>query len=106
MKNGIYFVSFKSNMQDFGSGTVVVNNNTVNGGDFGYVYKGRIEGDSVELSVNRHDPSASSIVGNISSFTLTLTLKETSSGYAMTGVSKDLHGAQVQVRAKFIGDLA
>ena len=26
--------------------------------------------------------------------------------YAMTGVSKDLHGAQVQVSAKFIGDLA
>lgn len=33
MKDGIYFVVFRSNQRDFGNGTVVVKNNAVNGGD-------------------------------------------------------------------------
>ena len=30
MKDGIYFVVFRSNQRDFGNGTVVVKNNAVN----------------------------------------------------------------------------
>lgn len=41
MKDGIYFVHFKSNIQDFGTGTVVVQNKIINGGDFGFSYKGK-----------------------------------------------------------------
>ncbi len=42
MKDGIYFVVFRSNQRDFGNGTVVVKNNAVNGGDFGFTYQEKL----------------------------------------------------------------
>ncbi|MCV5343099.1 negative regulator GrlR, partial [Escherichia coli] len=43
MKNGIYFVTFSSNNHDVGQGTVVVKDNAINGGDFGFTYQGHIQ---------------------------------------------------------------
>ncbi|EFO1861873.1 hypothetical protein DUZ28_23195 [Escherichia coli] len=51
MKDGIYFVVFRSNQRDFGNGTVVVKNNAVNGGDFGFTYQGKIDGSQLILRV-------------------------------------------------------
>lgn len=63
MNNGIYFVNFKSNLADFGSGTVVVSNEVVNGGDYGFSYTGKVEGERLTLRVIQHDSSVVSVMG-------------------------------------------
>ena len=61
MKDGIYFVVFRSNQRDFGNGTVVVKNNAVNGGDFGFTYQGKIDGSQLILRVSQHDLNVTSV---------------------------------------------
>ena len=43
MRDGIYFVVFRSGQNDVGNGTVVVKDNKVNGGDFGFSYQGVVQ---------------------------------------------------------------
>lgn len=105
MKDGIYFVTFKSNIQDFGTGTVVVKDNTVNGGDFGYSYKGKFSGSSAKLTVEKHDKSVQSVFGNIDSFILELLAKDTVSGFLLEGGIPELAGTKIIIDAKFIGEL-
>lgn len=105
MKDGIYFVQFKSNIQDFGTGTVVVQNKIINGGDFGFSYKGKIEGDKVNLDIQQHDSSVSSVMGQASQHDLNLKIQETSNGYNLVGGSDFAPGVKITVEAKFIGDL-
>ncbi|WP_228711922.1 GrlR family regulatory protein [Acinetobacter sp. FDAARGOS_541] len=52
MRDGIYFVKFKSTIQDFGEGTVVVKDGVVNGGDYGFTYRGRVENNLLKLNAN------------------------------------------------------
>ncbi|EBQ9480451.1 nucleoside transporter, partial [Salmonella enterica subsp. enterica serovar Kokomlemle] len=40
MKNGIYHVSFESNLSSFGEGIVVVSDGKVHGGDIGFTCRG------------------------------------------------------------------
>ena len=79
MKDGIYFVVFRSNQRDFGNGTVVVKNNAVNGGDFGFTYQGKIDGSQLILRVSQHDLNVTSVVG--------------------------MPQMQISISAKYIGDL-
>ncbi len=43
MNDGIYYVSFFSNNLDFGTGTIVVKDKKVNGGDYGFTYGGMLK---------------------------------------------------------------
>lgn len=105
MKDGVYFVKFKSNIQDFGTGTVVVQNKTINGGDYGFSYKGKIEGDKVNLDIQQHDNTVSSVMGQASQHDLNLNIQETGNGYNLVGGSDFAPGVKIIVEAKFIGDL-
>ncbi|WP_347254371.1 GrlR family regulatory protein [Leminorella grimontii] len=105
MKDGIYFVVFKSNNLAAGSGTVVVNGNAVNGGDFAYSYKGRANGNAVTLVVEKHNKTATSVFGDVNKFNLILTAAETPHGYLISGNMEGIPSAQIQIDAKFIGDL-
>ncbi|MPM67513.1 hypothetical protein SDC9_114436 [bioreactor metagenome] len=77
MQKSLWSVQFKSNLQDFGGGVVVIDGNQVVGGDFGYYYLGTctISGNSATaiVTVTKHNPSVSSIFGDIHSFKLVLT---------------------------------
>lgn len=42
MKSGIFSVYFRSSIQDFGEGLVVIKDGTVNGGDAHYLYTGQL----------------------------------------------------------------
>lgn len=106
MKDGIYFVVFKSNSQDFGTGTVVVRDGTVNGGDFGYSYKGKIQNDSITLSIEKHNPQVTSVFGDINRFQLELNVGATHHGYMLKGGVNGLVGTEIVIDAKCIGDLA
>ncbi|MFU9819489.1 GrlR family regulatory protein [Acinetobacter radioresistens] len=105
MKDGIYYVKFKSNIQDFGDGTVIVQNKIINGGDYGFSYKGKIVGDEVKLDIQQHDQSVSSVMGEASKHDLYLKVQETANGYNLVGGSNFAPGVKIIVEAKFIGDL-
>ncbi|WP_339053242.1 GrlR family regulatory protein [Arsenophonus endosymbiont of Crataerina pallida] len=105
MKDGIYYVTFKSNMQDFGNGTVVAKSNTVNGGDFAYSYKGHVNSNSVSLTIERHDNSVTSVFGNLDSFNLDLSIEESAKGYLLSGNIEGMPQMKITIDAKYIGDL-
>ncbi|EFR3657699.1 negative regulator GrlR [Salmonella enterica] len=105
MKDGIYYVTFRSNMSDFGNGVVVVKNSTVNGGDFACVYRGIIKDNSVQLGVEVHDKSRTSVFGGTEPFTLHLNAVESGAGYILSGYVSSQIQMKVDVDAKYIGDL-
>ncbi|KFK98119.1 GrlR family regulatory protein [Serratia sp. Ag1] len=105
MKNGIYFVVFRSNSQDFGNGTVVVRDNKINGGDFGFAYKGAVSDSNVTLYVSQHDKSVTSVFGGLSAFNLNLVITEFGNNYELKGSVEGMPYSTIQIQAKFIGDI-
>lgn len=86
MKDGLYAVLFTPNPQNLGTGIVSVNNNTVNGGDGGFYYQGKIVNNKINLSVKNYNPLVQSIFGNINNFCLNLEIAEKGEGhYELTG---------------------
>ncbi|WP_170925036.1 GrlR family regulatory protein [Serratia proteamaculans] len=81
MKDGLYAVNFRSNLQDFGSGIVSVKNDAINGGDYGFYYQGRVIDNKIKLSVRHYNPQAQSVFGNINNFHLNLNVVEKAEGY-------------------------
>lgn len=104
MKDGIYFVEFISNNNAVGQGTVVVNGDTVNGGDFGFTYQGRVHGNRLDLNVFQHNPQAVNVLG-VNNYTMELSILDNPGGFVLDGAVKGTPHARLQVRAKFIGDL-
>ncbi|EOG5419266.1 GrlR family regulatory protein [Cronobacter malonaticus] len=105
MKDGIYFVVFRSGQNDVGSGTVVVKDNAVNGGDFGFTYQGRIEGGELKLHVSRHNPSAQNVIAGLNDYVMGLSVRDIGDGYFLEGSIAGVPGANLAVQAKFIGNL-
>lgn len=105
MKDGIYFVKFKSTIQDFGEGTVVVSNGVVNGGDYGFTYQGKIDNNHIKLNAKQHDRNIESVFGNITSYEIVLNINPIENGYELVGKTDLAPGVIIQVQAKYIGDL-
>lgn len=105
MKNGIYFVTFSSNNNDVGQGTVVVKDNAINGGDFGFTYQGHIKGDKLDLHVSQHNPQAVNVIQGVNNYTMEMSIIEKQGGYVLSGAIKGIPQAKLSVSAKFIGEL-
>lgn len=105
MKDGIYFVVFSSNQNDVGNGTVVVKDGSVNGGDFGFTYQGKVNGEKLDLHVFQHNPSAQNVFHGVNEYTINLSVAEAANGYSLTGSVNGIPGAVLTVRAKKIGEL-
>ncbi|ENU4316747.1 GrlR family regulatory protein [Acinetobacter baumannii] len=105
MKDGIYFVKFKSNIQDFGDGTVVIKNGVVNGGDYGFTYQGKIDNNCLKLSAKQHDKNVTSVFGNITDYEIALDINPIGNDYELVGKTDLAPGVIIQVQAKFIGEL-
>lgn len=105
MKDGIYFVVFKSGQNEVGNGTVVVKNDAVNGGDFGFTYRGKIDNGRLNLHVAQHDPRAQNVIPGLNEYTMNLDVRETAAGYSLQGNIEGVPQASLAVQAKFIGDL-
>ncbi|HHR6129249.1 TPA: GrlR family regulatory protein [Providencia alcalifaciens] len=105
MKDGIYFVRFRSNSQDFGNGTVIVKDNIVNGGDFAYLYRGKVNGIQTTLTIERHDKSATSVFGDIDKFNLILNIAESGRDYVLAGHVEGIQQMKITINAKFIGEV-
>ena len=107
MVNGIYHVTFSSNSNDFGDGIAVFKDDTVNGGDHGYVYSGTTikqgEQFTATLTIKRWNSSVQSVFGPISEFVLEL------SGNTSSDNSFIAHGhiagqpqAKISIRGKHL----
>ena len=105
MKDGIYYVVFRSAHNDVGNGTVVVRGNTINGGDFGFTYQGVVNGNEVDLMVSQHDPQAQCVIPGLHSYRTTLAIQQSGNGYQLNGSIEGVPNSQLLVIAKFIGDL-
>ncbi|MMZ41460.1 hypothetical protein D3C81_118130 [compost metagenome] len=105
MKNGIYFITFSSNNNDVGQGTVVVKDDAINGGDFGFTYQGHIEGNKLDLHVSQHNPQAVNVIQGVKNYTMEMVIEDAHGGYVLSGAVRGMPQAQLKVAAKFIGDL-
>nr|WP_318379414.1 GrlR family regulatory protein [uncultured Enterobacter sp.]DAL22046.1 MAG TPA_asm: negative regulator [Caudoviricetes sp.] len=105
MKDGIYLVAFRSGQNDVGSGTVVVKDDAVNGGDYGFTYQGRIQDGKLNLHVSRHNPSAQNVIAGLNDYVMDLSVREIGDGYFLEGSIAGVPGASLAVQAKFIGNL-
>ncbi|HBD3519752.1 TPA: negative regulator GrlR [Escherichia coli] len=105
MKDGIYFVVFRSGHNDVGNGTVVVKDNAVNGGDFGFTYQGRVQDGVLKLHVSRHNPSAQNVIAGLNDYVIDLSVRDIGDGYYLEGGIAGVPGATLSVQAKFIGNL-
>lgn len=105
MKDGIYFVVFKSGQNEVGNGTVVVKNDAVNGGDFGFTYRGNVDNGRLNLHVSQHDPRAQNVIPGLNEYSMDLDVREIAGGYNLHGNIAGVPNASLAVHAKFIGDL-
>ena len=105
MKDGIYFVKFKSNIQDFGNGTVVVKDGVINGGDYGFTYQGKVDDNCLRLSIKQHDKNVVSVFGNITNYEVALDINSVGNGYELVGKTDLAPEVIIQVQAKLIGEL-
>jgi hypothetical protein len=76
MFDGLYRIKFVNSVRDSGWGLVVVLGDKVLGGDAAYSYVGRHRFDGtyvyLRLHVERHDPRAFSVFGDVGEFVLAL----------------------------------
>ena len=105
MKDGIYFVRFSRDLEDFGEGIAVIQNNTVNGGDYVCTYRGKAAGKTLDLHVTQHNPSVATIFGNIKDFILQLSIIPNEEGYQLSGNVKDNNNLQVAVSVRYLGEV-
>ncbi|HAV1644956.1 negative regulator GrlR [Enterobacter hormaechei subsp. steigerwaltii] len=105
MRDGIYFVVFRSGQNDVGNGTVVVRDNKVNGGDFGFSYQGVVQDGRLNLQVSRHNQAAQSVIAGLNDYVMELSVRDIRDGYYLEGSIAGVPGASLEVQAKFIGNL-
>ncbi|MDD9245250.1 GrlR family regulatory protein [Enterobacter soli] len=105
MKDGIYFVVFRSGQNDVGNGTVVVKDNAVNGGDFGFTYQGHVQDGRLNLHVSRHNQAAQNVIAGLNDYVMELSVRDIGDGYYLEGSIAGVPGASLAVQAKLIGKL-
>lgn len=83
MINGLYAVEFRTG-NDYGNGIITITDGSVNGGDSGYYYQGRIKQSGkdlkLNLSVKQYVSGFVSAFGTTGQFTLELEGKEHDDG--------------------------
>lgn len=101
MFDGLWTVEFRTKINRYGSGTLVINNGRLLGGDNGYYYFGtyNITGDNINatITVVKYDPNSTSIFGNVDHFQLTVSGKIDEHEFNIAGAIVNNPQAQIQV---------
>lgn len=109
MRNGMYFVSFTSNVNDAGTGIVVVSNGTIHGGDDNYLYTGTFAAYSnvvtARLKVSHYRGLPNSIFGPLSVFHLSLEGTATDSQFELNGTVIESPSLRIQISGEKISEL-
>ncbi|WP_336715147.1 GrlR family regulatory protein [Pantoea ananatis] len=106
MKDGIYYVSFRSNQQDFGNGIVTINKGKVNGGDYAYIYQGEIDDNSSVLKITRFNEQATSVFGPLKEFYLDLKVNSSTGEPILEGNVQGRPEFKIQIYSKLLAPLA
>lgn len=90
MKDGIYHVEFVSTMGAVGDGLVVIQDGSINGGDGGYLYQGKLEIPAPgllrgQLQVRRWNTGRASVFGPLSDFALDLSGQAANDSFTVSG---------------------
>lgn len=106
MKDGIYHVRFAAAGGQAGEGLIVVKGESINGGDAGYLYRGKVtaNGDllAAQIQVTRWEPTQMSVFGVIDSFNLTMTGRSTEGSFEATGVTAALGDRTLSMSGRFL----
>ena len=111
MENGIYHMAFSSDYGN-GSGVIVINDLTLNGGDHGFTYSGRLQERpdktfGIRLSVRQYEKNEKSVFGTSGNFELDLKLSATTAGdIAGQGHVVTAPTQVLRFRATFVDELA
>ena len=88
MEAGLYITKFRTPLDEAG-GVIMVDGDTVSGGDSAMYYRGRITSENgvieVSLRVRQHDETRMSVFGDYDDFKLTLTGRRTGEAYVFEG---------------------
>jgi hypothetical protein len=111
MIDGIYHVRFSSSTQDFGEGLATIKDGSVNGGDNGYLYQGRVSsaasGISGKLLVKRWNPSVTSVFGNMQQFELDLSGSQSADRtFQVSGNVAGQSNLKINIAGRFLAELA
>lgn len=111
MIEGIYHVRFSSNTGDLGEGVAVFKGDTVNGGDYGYLYTGtkREENGNFtsKLAVKQWNPAAESIFGPTTEFDLELSGSISDTGsFVAEGHVAGQSQQKITIHGKFLSPAA
>jgi len=110
MQDGIYHVTFSSNVNDLGEGIVVFKGNSVNGGDYGYLYTGTKTDDSPRfssrLTIKQWNPAAQSVFGPRKEFVLNLSGVSSGSGFEAQGSVEGQSHLTVIARGRYLSAAA
>lgn len=106
---GIYEVHFRSSIQDFGDGLVVVKEGAVNGGDANFLYTGTFEGQgnnvTAVVSVDKWKSGNTSIV-DIDHFKINFNGTITHEAIQLHGTVQGQANLQITVTGRRVGDAA
>ena len=112
MKNGIYHVDFRSGNKSAGQGLVVLKDGTVNGGDAGFLFVGKLLADSnvlsADIQVNKWSPGHVSIFGPLTTFGLTLSGQGDSAGgtFRLSGHITGQPAQTIGIHGRFLAPAA
>ena len=107
MISGIFRVRFSSSTQDFGEGIAVFKDGSVNGGDHGYIYTGKISGEKAMLKVKQWNPAVVSVFGPLKSFQLDLAMtSQTADAFSATGSVAEHPASRINISGNKLSDAA
>ena len=90
-------------MQRLWNGTVTVRNDIVNGGDFAYLYRGKVNNNQVILTVERHNRSTASVFGDIDDLIL-FWISLSRNNYGLSGHVEGMQRCKSQLMLNLSGN--
>jgi hypothetical protein len=109
--DGIYYVEFQSSLSAVGYGLAVLSNGSINGGDFGYIYQGRMNNTgnniSTRIQVSRYNSNAQSVFGSIDNFSLDLagSIRQNGSEFSLSGAIPGQPQLRISITGRKLRDL-
>lgn len=110
MTPGIYRVKFSSLQQEYGEGLAVFKDETINGGDNGYLYIGNYtrSGKTVnaQIKITRWDQNAVSVFGNVQTFDLVLRgeISDNLAEFTVSGFPAQMPELKIIVQGRRLAD--
>lgn len=108
MINGLYAVHFRAAGNE-GTGVVSISDGSINGGDTGYFYQGKLnengQGMSTTLSVSRFNPNEQSVFGPADNFELEVSGPSNDKGFELTGHIKGSPANKIDITGHYLKPL-